>query len=87
MPIHSGASIIIVPRDTPGLEVVRNVAVGLCEDIGEGVHGYLRFRNCRVRVEHPRQPGQGFEVAQSRLGGERIHHAIARSECSSGPST
>jgi len=77
VPIHSGASIIIVPRDTPGLEVVRNVAVGLCEDIGEGVHGYLRFRNCRVPASSILgNPGQGFEVAQSRLGGGRIHHAM-----------
>ena len=77
VPIHSGASIIIVPRDTPGLELVRNVAVGPCEDIGEGVHGYLRFRNCRVPASSILgSPGQGFEVAQSRLGGGRIHHAM-----------
>ena len=77
VPIHSGASILIVPRDTPGLEVVRNVAVGLCEDIGQGVHGYLRFRNCRVPASNILgRPGEGFEVAQSRLGGGRIHHAM-----------
>jgi acyl-CoA dehydrogenase len=77
VPIHEGASILIVDRDTPGLEVVRNVSVGMREEIGTGVHGYLRFRNCRVPKENILGlPGQGFEVAQSRLGGGRIHHAM-----------
>ena len=77
MPIHEGASILIVDRDTPGLEVVRNVAVGMREEIGSGVHGYLRFRDCRVPESHLLgKPGQGFDVAQSRLGGGRIHHAM-----------
>src|SRR6188474_2837900 len=77
VPIHAGASILIVDRDTPGLEVVRNVAVGMREEIGSGVHGYLRFTNCRVPESHLLgKPGQGFDVAQSRLGGGRIHHAM-----------
>lgn len=77
VPIHEGASILIVDRDAPGLEIVRNVSVGMREEIGAGVHGYLRFRNCRVPKENILgKPGQGFEVAQSRLGGGRIHHAM-----------
>jgi acyl-CoA dehydrogenase len=77
VPIHQGASILIVDRETPGLELVRNVAVGLREEIGHGVHGYLRFSNCRVPKENILgRPGHGFEVAQSRLGGGRIHHAM-----------
>ncbi len=61
----------------PGLEIVRNVAVGLREEIGRGVHGYLRFTDCRVpKANILGRPGQGFEVAQSRLGGGRIHHAM-----------
>jgi acyl-CoA dehydrogenase len=77
VPIHEGASILIVDRDTPGLEVVRNVAVGQRDEIGSGVHGYLRFSNCRVPAANLLgKPGQGFEVAQSRLGGGRIHHAM-----------
>jgi acyl-CoA dehydrogenase len=77
VPVHEGASILIVDRDTPGLEIIRNVAVGMREEIGAGVHGYLRFQNCRVPRDHLLgRAGQGFEVAQSRLGGGRIHHAM-----------
>jgi acyl-CoA dehydrogenase len=77
VPIHKGASILIVDRDAPGLELVRNVSSTIMEEIGEGVHGYLRFTNCRVPKENILgNPGQGFEVAQSRLGGGRIHHAM-----------
>jgi acyl-CoA dehydrogenase len=76
-PIHDGASMFIVERAAPGLQVVRNVAVGPRDEIGSGVHGYVRFTNCRV----PREsllgaPGEGFVVAQARLGGGRIHHAM-----------
>ncbi|MEZ5498624.1 MAG: acyl-CoA dehydrogenase family protein [Steroidobacteraceae bacterium] len=77
VPVHQGASILIVDRDAPGLQIVRNVAVGMRDEMGGGVHGYLRFENCRVPRENILgQPGQGFEVAQSRLGGGRIHHAM-----------
>lgn len=77
VPVHEGASILIVDRDAPGLELVRNVAVGMREEMGSGVHGYLRFNDCRVpHANILGRPGQGFEVAQSRLGGGRIHHAM-----------
>ncbi len=77
VPIHQGASILIVDRDTPGLEVIRNTAVGMRDEPGTGVHGHLSFDTCRVPAENILgKPGQGFEVAQSRLGGGRIHHAM-----------
>ena len=77
VPVHQGASILIVDREAPGLELVRNCAVGMREQMGTGVHAYLRFTNCRVPRENILgRPGQGFEVAQSRLGGGRIHHAM-----------
>jgi acyl-CoA dehydrogenase len=77
VPIHQGASILLVDRDTPGLEVIRNTAVGMRDEPGSGVHGYLRFTDCKVPRENILgNPGQGFEVAQSRLGGGRIHHAM-----------
>ena len=45
--------------------------------IGSGVHGYLRFEDCRVPLENALGViGEGFKVAQSRLGGGRIHHAM-----------
>ena len=77
VPVHEGSTTIIVPRSTPGLNIIRNTAVGPKDVIGSGVHGYLRFENCRVRVENALGPvGSGFKVAQSRLGGGRIHHAM-----------
>ena len=77
VPIHQGASLLIVERDRPGLEILREVAVGIREEIGTGVHGYLRFNDCRVpRANILGAHGQGFEIAQSRLGGGRIHHAM-----------
>ncbi len=77
VPVHEGSTMLIVPHDTPGLDIVRNTAVGPKDDIGSGVHGYLRFTDCRVREESRLGPaGAGFKVAQSRLGGGRIHHAM-----------
>jgi acyl-CoA dehydrogenase len=77
VPVHEGSTMLIVPRDTPGMEIVRNTAVGPRDEIGSGVHGYLRFTDCRVPEESRLGPvGDGFKVAQSRLGGGRIHHAM-----------
>ncbi len=77
VPVHEGSTTIIVPRDTPGLEIIRNTAVGPKDVLGSGVHGYLRFENCRVPRENALGGiGEGFKVAQSRLGGGRIHHAM-----------
>jgi acyl-CoA dehydrogenase len=75
--VHAGSTTIIVPRDAPGLEIIRNTAVGPKDVIGSGVHGYLRFNECRVpRANALGAEGEGFKVAQSRLGGGRIHHAM-----------
>lgn len=77
VPVHEGSTMIIVPAGTPGMEIVRNTAVGPKDEIGSGVHGYLRFTDCRVPRENALGPvGEGFKVAQSRLGGGRIHHAM-----------
>ncbi|MFT5393698.1 MAG: acyl-CoA dehydrogenase [Gammaproteobacteria bacterium] len=71
---HARHSMVVVPRDTPGVEIVRNVAVGMET---EGHHGYLRYTNVRVPKENLLgERGQGFVVAQTRLGGGRIHHAM-----------
>jgi acyl-CoA dehydrogenase len=59
------------------MEIIRNTAVGPKDALGSGVHGYLRFSDCRVPMKNVLGPvGEGFKVAQSRLGGGRIHHAM-----------
>jgi acyl-CoA dehydrogenase len=69
-------SMFIVPKDTPGVEIVRNVGIH-GEPEGEGAHGYVRYTNVRLPKENLLGPrGGGFLVAQTRLGGGRIHHAM-----------
>ncbi len=77
VPVHQGSSMFIIPRGTPGMEMLR--ASGLAgEPLGqEGAHGYLRFTGCRVPAENLLgEPGSGFAIAQTRLGGGRLHHAM-----------
>jgi acyl-CoA dehydrogenase len=75
-PPYRRLSMFIVPRDTKGLEIVRNVGIGQ-EAEEEGAHGYVRYSGVRVPKDHLLgAPGQGFVVAQTRLGGGRIHHAM-----------
>ena len=77
VPIHKGASIILVEQGTPGMEIIRNSAVGPHIENGDGVHAYIRFDNCRVPIENLLgNEGDGFLVAQTRLGGGRVHHAM-----------
>lgn len=71
---HRRASMFIVPKDTPGVEILRNVGVG---HAGEGSEGYVRYTNVRVPADHLLGPrGEAFVVSQMRLGGGRIHHAM-----------
>ena len=75
-PPYRRLSMFIVPRETRGLEIVRNVGIGQ-EEEGAGAHGYVRYTGVRVPKDHLLgAPGQGFVVAQTRLGGGRIHHAM-----------
>ncbi len=77
VPIYEGSTLFIVEQGTPGMELVRDVAVGPKDKLGSGVHGYMRFTDCRVPASAMLgKEGQGFEVAQSRLGGGRVHHAM-----------
>ncbi len=71
-------SMFLVPTDTPGVEIVRNVGLGYeSEHDDHGSHAYLRYNDVRVPAENLLGPrGGGFEVAQTRLGGGRIHHAM-----------
>jgi acyl-CoA dehydrogenase len=75
-PPHSRMSMFIVPTDTPGINILRNTGVG-SEPVGEGHHGYIRYESVRVpSVNMLGERGQAFIVAQTRLGGGRIHHAM-----------
>ena len=74
-PVYSRATMFIVPTDAPGFQIVRNI--GLWTDgPGSGGHPWLRFNDVRVPDSARLGPvGEGFKVAQSRLGGGRLHHA------------
>jgi acyl-CoA dehydrogenase len=71
---YEGMSMFIVPAGTPGLEIIRNVGVG---GEREGSHGYVRYDGVRVPAENLLgAEGGAFVIAQTRLGGGRIHHAM-----------
>ncbi|MDT7548563.1 MAG: acyl-CoA dehydrogenase, partial [Actinomycetota bacterium] len=71
-------SMFVVPADTPGIEILRNVAtMEERDDLDEGIHGYIRYTGVRVPGDALLGgPGDGFRVAQARLGGGRVHHAM-----------
>ena len=76
-PPHDRASLIIVPTDTPGFNLVRNIPV--MGEAGEGYHshGEIRYTNCRVPKNYLiGVRGGGFRLAQERLGPGRIHHCM-----------
>jgi acyl-CoA dehydrogenase len=73
---HQKMSLFIVPAETPGIEIVRNVGVGGESDDRAG-HGYIRYNDVRVPADHVLGgEGQAFAIAQTRLGGGRVHHAM-----------
>ena len=75
-PPHERLSMFVVPTDTPGVEMVRPVGV-FGHDEEEGTHPYLRYHDVRIPADHLLGGrGEGFKVAQTRLGGGRIHHAM-----------
>lgn len=76
-PPHQRASMILVPTDTPGFELVRNISV--MGHVGEGwaSHAEVRYDDCRVpRTNLLGEEGHGFAMAQERLGPGRIHHCM-----------
>ena len=76
-PPHRRASMILVPTDTPGFDLVRNINV--MGHTGEGVfsHAEILYHSCRVpRANLLGEEGAGFRIAQERLGPGRIHHCM-----------
>ena len=76
VPIYQGASMFLVPTDTPGVEIIRNTGMS-GEPEGHGGHAYVRYDKVRVPKENLLGgEGQAFKIAQTRLGGGRLHHAM-----------
>jgi alkylation response protein AidB-like acyl-CoA dehydrogenase len=74
---HSRMSQIIVPADSPGFEVVRPTPVLGHVGHGWSTHCEVRYTGVRVPVENVLgEPGDGFRIAQKRLGPGRIHHVM-----------
>ena len=73
---YQGMSMFLVPTDTPGVNIVRNVGLA-GEPLNEGFHALIHYEDVRVPAEALLGgEGQAFAIAQTRLGGGRIHHAM-----------
>ncbi|MEC8946006.1 MAG: acyl-CoA dehydrogenase family protein [Candidatus Neomarinimicrobiota bacterium] len=71
------ASQIIVPTDTEGFKFIRNIPVMGDEGDGWNAHAEIRYENCTVPEENLLgKAGEGFKIAQDRLGPGRIHHCM-----------
>ncbi|GAB3556376.1 acyl-CoA dehydrogenase family protein [Spirosoma fluminis] len=75
--LHQRASMIVVPTDTPGFNIERNIPI--FGEVGEGwfSHAEVTYTDCRVPVTNViGGEGMGFRLAQERLGPGRIHHCM-----------
>jgi acyl-CoA dehydrogenase len=73
---YKGMSMFLVPTDTSGVRIERNVGLA-GEPINQGFHALIHYENVRVPTDaRLGGEGQAFAVAQTRLGGGRIHHAM-----------
>jgi acyl-CoA dehydrogenase len=73
---YQGMSMFLVPTDTPGVDIVRNVGLW-GEPLNQGSHALIHYDDVRVPEDALLGgEGQAFAIAQTRLGGGRIHHAM-----------
>jgi acyl-CoA dehydrogenase len=73
---YQGMSMFLVPSDTPGIRVLQDIGHP-GQSFGHGIHAHVRYENVRVPADNLLGgEGKAFEVAQRRLGGGRIHHAM-----------
>ena len=73
---YKGMSMFIVASDLPGIEIVRNVGLG-SEPLGEGDHALIHYTDVRMPLDALfGEENSAFAIAQTRLGGGRIHHAM-----------
>jgi acyl-CoA dehydrogenase len=75
-PPYQQMSMFLVPADAPGVNILRNVPHGM-EEASRGSHAYIRYEDVEIPLSGMLGPrGGAFVVAQTRLGGGRIHHAM-----------
>jgi acyl-CoA dehydrogenase len=75
--VYHGMSMFLVPTDTPGVKIVRNIGLMGEHVPGSGMHALIHYDGVRLPADSLLGgEGQAFVIAQTRLGGGRVHHAM-----------